>query len=116
MEQMQNARLYVALQHGFVASDLSSSNPIKIRLFQRCFLINCWILTFHEIFLKIPLVSILKVLNSRKSPNGKLQSNHPKSRMAHLRMLCFFSLTGGLFRLLGKMLVANFRDDFLFLG
>jgi hypothetical protein len=47
-----------------------------------------------------PLVNLPLQKNHQSEKIGKINRNqkNPKSRMAHLRMLCFFSLTGGLIK------------------
>jgi hypothetical protein len=89
-EIFQSARLYVAPQHCFVASDLSAPNPIKIRVFQRCFLINWWILTFHEIFLKIRPRIHPKNSKFMKKPKRKTSIKSSKIQNGALAHDCAF--------------------------
>ena len=83
-------RLYVALQRCFVASDLSSPKPIKIRVFQRCFLINWWILTFHEIFLKIRPFIHPKSSKFQKKPERKTSIKSSKIQNGALAHVMLF--------------------------
>jgi hypothetical protein len=85
-----NARLHVAWQRCFVASDLPSSNPIKIRVFQRCVLTNWWILTFHEIFLKICPRIHPKSSKFQKKPERKTAIKKSKIQNGALAHDCAF--------------------------